>query len=87
MLLHTNYFSPTSTPLFLLLIIFDVAYMYKIWLLVQNEQTKVAITALNQNATTDAEKTYDGGVYLHFLDWYRNTFPNPNLLIIIIFLR
>jgi hypothetical protein len=41
------------------------------------QQTRLAITALHQNATTDTDKTFEGGCNF-LLDWYRSTFPNPN---------
>ena len=41
------------------------------------ERTRLAITAMDKNATTDTEKTFEGGCK-YLLDWYRNTFPNPN---------
>jgi hypothetical protein len=38
------------------------------------EQTRLHITALDQSAVTDSDKTFEGGCNF-LLDWYRTTFP------------
>lgn len=38
------------------------------------EQPRLLITALDQNTTTDSDKTFEGGCDF-LLDWYRTTFP------------
>jgi hypothetical protein len=38
------------------------------------EQARLLIKALDQNTTTDSDKTFEGGCKF-LLDWYRTTFP------------